>query len=281
MTRRTRAFTLVELLVVIGIIAVLIAILLPALNMAREQSKTVTCLSQLRQIGLVSQNYSAENKGYLFPCWYDGNSATPPAKQTSMTGANGSTPAILSPYLKRPIGAFGGIFTCPNAIIVGTNQLIMTYGANMSVHVRYDYDASNNPKRTLRKMAQMNRSSEVFELADATQNSGAWTATGYLEYTSDANQDNVSEIQYPTANTLAKMKKPVDSLSGWSSQTDTGNYHVRYRHGKLLSNPKYTDGVTTINYTGATGSANFLFLDGHAQTVLPGELKFRNVATWY
>jgi prepilin-type N-terminal cleavage/methylation domain-containing protein/prepilin-type processing-associated H-X9-DG protein len=70
-------FSLVELLVVIGIIAVLISILLPTLKRAREQGNAVQCMSNLRQMGIILQMYMNDNQGWLFPVGNNGSNGKP------------------------------------------------------------------------------------------------------------------------------------------------------------------------------------------------------------
>jgi prepilin-type N-terminal cleavage/methylation domain-containing protein/prepilin-type processing-associated H-X9-DG protein len=63
--KRRAAFTLVELLIVVGIIAVLIALLLPSLQRAREHANRIACLSNLRQLGMAVIMYTNNNRGYF------------------------------------------------------------------------------------------------------------------------------------------------------------------------------------------------------------------------
>ena len=77
MIKRTKGFTLVELLVVVAIIALLVSILLPTLGKAKEQARMVSCLANLKSLGLSFAFYSTENDGwYPAGCGYGGDPPT-------------------------------------------------------------------------------------------------------------------------------------------------------------------------------------------------------------
>ncbi|HUD46018.1 MAG TPA: prepilin-type N-terminal cleavage/methylation domain-containing protein [Candidatus Baltobacteraceae bacterium] len=144
---RCEGFTLIELLVVIAIIAILAAMLLPALARAKQSAWSVQCVSNLKQCQLADATYKNDNNGYLVPnspfdgyenagsaqtSWIDcqGANATEsfPADSAGNTNVALYTSGLLAPYIGNQIA----VYKCPADIIPsdGGQPRLRTYSMN-------------------------------------------------------------------------------------------------------------------------------------------------------
>ena len=262
-THKRRAFTLVELLVVIGIIALLIGILLPTLSRAREASRVVSCLSNVRQLNTIVQLYANDFGGAIPYAWGPDNELVNRRLRLYMSddAANGGTTRV---------------YHCPSLRVPLADDFSSTYAVNTGTFI-FSPDFVD-PRRPPMKLSRIPRSTEIISFGDANQikvfppghpDAGApsggtqeffdfydwWfpAPDGDVIYQPLAPSEQIPDAPLPTTNNVDEIGRPSA---------------LRYRHHAGDGGPD-------------SGTVVVGFHDGHAEGRKVGELTQRNVAVTY
>jgi prepilin-type N-terminal cleavage/methylation domain-containing protein/prepilin-type processing-associated H-X9-DG protein len=197
--RRRKGFTLVELLVVIGIIALLIAVLLPALKRAKEQANQVKCMAQVKQIVTSMMLYTTDNKGSFFypPSigdTYNANDMRPMGYYMESLGVIRFDVGSFWPYISASakntkVGQKGPdvlrqMMNCPSdngeirvAATGGSgktnNMVARNFSYSWNVLIRGDHNITGNLDDVAAKMSKIkNSSNKVILIEEANANDG-------------------------------------------------------------------------------------------------------------
>jgi len=216
--RRHNAFTLVELLVVIGIIAILMAILLPALQGVRDRARTVQCGNNMRQMVNAAMTYAVRNKNQLPPSPAGANidSLLMP---TALDGLIGND-AQVRRLTVCPANTIGGISYMYNAHPAVVNFISATWTNNTALRWR---NMTQHPTRRALLLDRLREPSRISHI-DSKSKEGIWNL-GFTDGSVQAvrSKDVYARLKLVTATTWTDLNDDIRILELTAQNRD---YHT-------------------------------------------------------